>query len=589
MVVLAALLFSGAGLQLISPQIVRTYIDAAREGVSTGALVAAALAFLGVAVLGQLVVLAETYVASNVGWRATNALRADLAAHCLSLDLSFHNARTPGELIERVDGDVSTLANFFSRFVVIVVGSVVLLAGILILAAREDWRIGAVYLGVTVAKVAFMVWSRPIGSRYALAQRQASAEVFGFLEERLTALPDIHGTGAQAYVVYRCQVLLRALYQRVRKAVVVGELLFSVRMTIDSVGWVATLALVAALYWRGELTLGAVYLLVEYRRMLNRPTSEIMRQLRDLQLAAASLERVGELRGTTSRLPDTGRATLPAGPLSVQFDRVTFRYGDAAAPPTEPADRDAATSGAEALRDVSFSLAAGRVLGLLGRTGSGKSTLARLLFRFYDTSEGIVRVGGVDVRDLALDALRSRIGLVTQEVQLFRATVHENLTLFDPTISRLRVEAALDTLGLGEWVASLPGGLDATLGAGGGLSAGQAQLLAFARVFLRDPGLVVLDEASSRLDPATDRLTNRAVGQLLAGRSGIVIAHRLETVQRVNEVLILEDGAVTERGPRAQLAADATSRFAALLRAGSLDAPAAEATDQGARRAEVVA
>jgi ABC-type multidrug transport system fused ATPase/permease subunit len=585
-VLLAVLLFGGVGLQLVNPQIVRGYIDAAREGAALSALAAAALAFLGVALLSQAVALAETYMASDVGWRATNALRADLAAHCLALDLSFHNARTPGELIERVDGDVSTLANFFSRFVVVVVGSLVLLLGILALVFREDPRAGLLFLAVSAASLSFSVWARRIGARYALAQRQASAELFAFLEERLNALPDIQANGAQGYVLYRAQLQLRALFHRAQRAVLVGTLL-GARWLITTAGWVATFALVAALFMGGEVTLGTAYLLVQYQHMVNRPLGQIVRQLRDLQQASASLQRVRDLLTTTTRVADGGRAALPAGPLDVEFDRVSFHYGRASALAARGASVDEGHAPA-ALRDVSFAVPAGRVLGLLGRTGSGKTTIARLLFRLYDATAGTIRVGGGDVRELALDSLRARVGLVTQEVQLFSATVRDNLTLFDPAVPDHRIAAALEELDMGTWLRSLPAGLDTLLGAGGtGLSAGQSQLLAFARVFLRDPGLVVLDEASSRLDPATERLVDRAVERLLAERTAIVIAHRLETVQRVHDVLILEDGAVAEYGTRAALAADPASRFAALLRAGTLEPPLPQ-TRGGAARGQGV-
>jgi ATP-binding cassette subfamily B protein len=221
------------------------------------------------------------------------------------------------------------------------------------------------------------------------------------------------------------------------------------------------------------------------------------------------------------------------------------------------------------LSDIIFDLPAGKVLGLLGRTGSGKTTLTRLLFRLYDPQLGRVLLGGSDLCDLALADLRARVGMVTQDVQLFAASIRDNLTLFDRTIDDARIERALGELGLREWAAALPAGLDTRIGAGGlGLSAGEAQLLAFARVFLRDPGLVILDEASSRLDPATERLLERAIGRLLQGRTAIVIAHRLGTVQRADEIMILDGGRVAEHGPRAALAADPGSRFAGLLRTG---------------------
>jgi ABC-type multidrug transport system fused ATPase/permease subunit len=214
---------------------------------------------------------------------------------------------------------------------------------------------------------------------------------------------------------------------------------------------------------------------------------------------------------------------------------------------------------------------------VLGRTGSGKTTLTRLLLRLYDPTVGTVRLGGVDLRRVPNADLRARVAIVTQDIQLFSATVRDNLTFFDATIPDAQVMAALDTLGMGDWVRALPDGLDTLLASGGtGLSAGQAQLLAFARAFLRDPGLIILDEASSRLDPATERQLQQALGQLLhpegTRRTAIIIAHRLGTLERVDHIMILEDGRVLERGLRAKLVRDPDSRFAQLLRVGMEDA-----------------
>jgi ATP-binding cassette subfamily B protein len=228
------------------------------------------------------------------------------------------------------------------------------------------------------------------------------------------------------------------------------------------------------------------------------------------------------------------------------------------------------------LCNVSFRLPPGTVLGLLGRTGSGKTTLTRLLFRFYDPDQGSVLLGGdgaegglVDLRRVPLPELRRRVGMVTQNVQLFHASVRDNLTFFDRSIPDSRIWQVVEELGLDTWVRSLPRGLDSILeSGGGGLSAGEAQLLAFTRIFLEDPGLVILDEASSRLDPATEHLTERAVDRLVQGRTAIIVAHRLGTVQRAGRILILEDGEVVEYGMRAALAADPGSRLHRLLQTG---------------------
>jgi ATP-binding cassette, subfamily B, bacterial len=308
----------------------------------------------------------------------------------------------------------------------------------------------------------------------------------------------------------------------------------------------------AYLFQRGDMTLGGVYLIFSYAQLLARPIEEISRQMSELQQAGASLARIQALRAERSQIAD-GAQALPGGPLSIEFDHVGFGYPD----------------GDPLLYDISFKLQPGEVLGLLGRTGSGKTTLTRLLFRLYDPTHGAIRLGDTDLRTARLDEVRQKVGIVTQDIQLFHAPVRDNLTFFDCTVPDDRILAVLEELGLWDWYQSLPDGLDTKLAAAGsGLSAGQAQLLAFARVFLKDPAVVVLDEASSRLDPATEQRLERAIDRLLQGRTVIIIAHRLATVQRAGRILILQGGRVLEQGPREALAADPHSRFAELLRVG---------------------
>jgi ABC-type multidrug transport system fused ATPase/permease subunit len=215
---------------------------------------------------------------------------------------------------------------------------------------------------------------------------------------------------------------------------------------------------------------------------------------------------------------------------------------------------------------VSFATPAGTTVGVVGRTGSGKTTIGRLLARLWDTESGTVSVGGIDVRELASDDLRRRIGIVTQEVEVFRATVRDNLTVFGTlTGSDDEILRAIETVGLGDWLRSLDGGLDQHLEGDTELSAGEGQLLAFARLLLADPGLVILDEASSRLDPDTEVRLIEATDRLLAGRTAIIIAHRLSTLDRVDQILVLDHGRLVEHGDRGTLADDPTSRFHHLL------------------------
>jgi ABC-type multidrug transport system fused ATPase/permease subunit len=284
--------------------------------------------------------------------------------------------------------------------------------------------------------------------------------------------------------------------------------------------------------------------------------SRVTKQVRDLQTAGAGVERVVWLAGTPRTVVDGRGIPLPAGPLAVEFDAVRFGY--------DPTSR--------VLEDVTFRLAKGRVLGVVGRTGSGKSTLMRLVARLYDPTDGRISLGGIDLRDTRLDDLRHHVGVVTQDVQLFRASVRDNVTLFDPSLEDDRILSALHDLGLAGWIAGLPRGLDTEL-APNSLSAGEAQLLAFARVFLQDPGLVVLDEASSRLDLATERLIENAVQRLFVGRTAIVIAHRLGTLEHADDILVLDNGLVAEFDRRELLVADDNSRFSLLVRANRAEVP----------------
>ena len=344
-----------------------------------------------------------------------------------------------------------------------------------------------------------------------------------------------------------------------------------------AVGTAVAFAISAWLYQQGELTLGTVYLITYYAGMMNRPMDRISQEIETLQQAGAGVARIQELMAVESRIDRSGdslstevgdlsaeASKMPSfldrsRPVSAAFETVSFAY--------EPSDNGRPPE--YVLRDVSFRLESGRVLGLLGRTGSGKTTLTRLLFRLYDPIEGSVFIGDENVRQKELRQLRQQVGIVTQNVQLFHATVRDNLTFFDLEITDQQILDVLHQLELTSWYESLDEGLDTVLEAGGGgLSAGEGQLLAFTRIFLKDPSLVILDEASSRLDPATEQLVEKAVDRLLQDRTAIIIAHHLATVERADEILILEDGRILEQGVRQHLAHDPDSLFYQLLQTG---------------------
>ncbi len=552
-VLLAVLLFSSIGLQLVNPQIVRLFIDMAMAGAPNWELARAALLFIGGALASQALSVSATYVSENVAWSATNGLREDLAMHCLRLDMPFHKTHTPGEMIERIDGDVTALANFFSQFVIYLVGSAVLLIGVLAVLWGIDRRAGLAMSIFAVLAIAAMLRARNIAVPFWERSREAAAELSGYLVERLAGTEDIRSSGAVAHVMRGFYALVRGHYNATRRATLVGSAMSVIILSVMAVGTITAFILAALLFRSGLITLGMAYVIFHYSQMMFRPLNLISRQMEDLQKASAGIERIQQLFALRRAVEDGPGVALPAGPLAAEFRGVSFAYD----------------SEETVLHDVSFRLEAGRVLGLLGRTGSGKTTLTRLLCRLYDPDEGVILLAGVDIRQPRLAELRRRVGVVTQDVQLFQATVRDNLTFFDPSISDKQILAVLEELGLEDWYRTLPKGLDSEMAADAtGLSAGEAQLLAFARVFLRDPGLVILDEASSRLDSVTEQRIERAVERLLRNRTGLIVAHRLSTVSRVDEIMILDHGRISEHGDRERLAGDPTSRFAGLLRTG---------------------
>jgi ATP-binding cassette subfamily B protein len=547
---LVLLLLSTIGLQLFDPLVLRYFIDSATSGNVGANLFGAALLFFGIALLSQVLSIISTYVSTNIGWTATNALRADLARHCLHLDMPFHNARTPGEMIDRLDGDITILSNFFSELVIQVVGNILLLIGVMVLLFQVDWRVGAALGAFVVVAGLVLRRMRSFAVPQWVAARQASAESYGFIEERLAGTEDIRSCGAKAYVLRRFVELMRERLRTQKRGGLAASVIVNGTMLLIALGTVVAFSVSAYLFYAHTISVGTVYLIYYYATMLMRPVELIMQQMDDMQRVGASISRIADLYSTERTIVDGKEPCTASGAMAVAFEHVSFGYHEEEM----------------VLHDLLFQLQPGEVMGLLGRTGSGKTSIARLLLRLYDIQKGAIQLNGQDIRLLPLSDLRQHIGMVTQDVQLFHATVRDNLTLFDKHVPDERIRSVLSDLGLGAWYDGLPAGLDTVLEAnGGGLSAGQAQLLALTRIFLADPGLIILDEASSRLDPATEQLLERAIMKLLRNRTAIIIAHRLSTVMRADKILVLEHGRVREFGERTALLDDPASRFSHLV------------------------
>ncbi|MHA2357483.1 MAG: ABC transporter ATP-binding protein [Candidatus Heimdallarchaeaceae archaeon] len=579
LVLLAILLVSGTVLQIFTPLIIENYINLATSGVPLQnlnnffltislpfanisniyqMLVVLAVMYIVFMFIQQLVSLFSVFVNQNLSWSATNRLRLDLTTHCVNLDMTFHNEHKPGEMIERIDGDVNTLATFLSQFSVQLLTSLFLIIGILITFFVKHWTLGLAFSAFTILAIIIMFILRNFSTKSWEKQRQTSADLYGTIEESLSAIEDIRANAGEKNAMRKFFDYSRRDFKAFRRALIRDQLfamtIWGIIALINTMVFAPSIPLLN----NGIITLGTIFLIQVYAAILLRPIFILTRQMQNLQRAGAAIDRINKLYERESKIEDKGEHILSPGPFSVQFDDLSFAY----------------IEDEYVLQNISFNLEPGNTLGIVGHTGSGKTTISRLLFRLYDTKpkDGIIKINDTTLTDISLEDLRNKISYVTQNVELFQASVRENVTLFDKRIPDQRIESILFDVGLGDWYEKLPEGLDTIISSSEyGISAGEAQLLALARVFIKSPNLVVLDEASSRLDPVTENLLDIAIEKLLINRTGIIIAHRLATLEKVDDILIIDKGRIIEYGKRIHLADDPKSKYSHLLQTGEIE------------------
>ena len=546
-IALGLLVAVASALGLAGPVVIRRIIDQATEGATTADIVRLAVVFLVIAGAAQLAQVAVAWSATVAAWSTTNELRLSMTDHVLTLDHEFHRTHTPGELIQRVDGDVTSVSDFLGQVVPKALGSIFLVVGMNTVLFVIDWRLALgmiAYLGFAATVLAA---NRHRAISEAASEMGEYARLYGGIEERLTASEDLRANGATVYAVDRFVTESSAvLVSSVARERAFMSMWWAVQGSL-AVGIAVALLAGAALVRSGAITLGTAFLIFQYVLAVSRPLEEVVHQLETVQKAVGAMQRVAALNAIRPAVLDEGSTSPAPGPLAISIRNVSFDYGD-----DQPV-----------LADVDLEIAAGRSVGVVGRTGSGKTTFSRLVLRLTETMTGEVLLGGVPIADIPVAELRRRVALIPQEVELFSGTIRDNVTLFDDEPADTQVIDALENVGLGALAA---GSIDRQLGAGGeGLSAGESQLLALARVWIRQPDLIVLDEATARVDPETEARIDAAVGRLMEGRTTLVIAHRLSTLQTLDEIVVFDQGRVAEHGRRSDLSADGSSRFAQLL------------------------
>lgn len=548
-----ALAVFGTGTRVVVPILIQLTID---SGFDAGRVRMGRVAVLCGAATVLVFATAMSMRASirRLGTRSEEALydlRVRLFEHIHRLSVTHHNEEKKGALVARVTGDIETLSQFFSWGALswLLQGSLMVVVGLVMLA--YDWLLAIVAFSIALP----LFWAlrrvqARLGRAY-LSAREANAETLGRSAEFISGVETLVAYGARDDARVRLEESFRQRYTKQIRAGVLGAFLFPIG-EVFAVFTISGVVVVGVLRGPGSgLTLGAMvgFVFLTYRFL--EPISEFTEILDQTQAAAAGLRRILQVLDTPAGPPEPDEPhALPSTPLDIVLRDVWFAYpplgggGDAVAPPDNPF----------VLHGVSLSIPAGQHVAVVGSTGSGKSTLGRVIARLVDPSSGVVTFGGVALTAVANTDLRQRLTFVPQEPFLFDGTVLSNLLFARSDATRQDCESIIDDLGLREWIETLPEGLDTPVGERGGeLSAGERQLVALIRAALADPEILVLDEATSSVDPLFELQMSRAFERLSTGRTTIAIAHRLSTAQRADRVLVMEDGRVVEDGTHESL------------------------------------
>jgi ABC-type multidrug transport system fused ATPase/permease subunit len=545
---LAMLAATGAG--LAPPYLAGQAIDAGIVPGDSGALTLIVVAFLVVAALYAATSFAQTYLVGWVGTRALQDLRERVFSHLQAMSIGFFTRRSPGVLISRMTNDIEALNQLVTSGVVTLISSGLTLIGVVAIMLVLDAKLALVtFLTFPLVAAASVVFRVASHGAYRLT-RERIAAVTAYLQETLSGVRVVRSFGQEPRHTAAMTELNEANREANMRTVYLNASYFPAVELLSAMGTAAIILYGGNQAIDGAIQIGTIVAFIGYLQVFFQPIQELSQLYTTYQQGMAALDKIFELLDTEPDMVDAPGAIDP-GRLrgEIEMEGVSFAYAD------DAAERQARGERVEwALREVDLHVPPGQTLALVGATGAGKSTLAKLVARFYDPQEGRVLVDGHDLRDVKQRALRSQLGIVPQEGFLFSGSVRENVAFGRPEAGEEQIEAAVAAVGASEFVAALPQGLDTEVGERGvQLSAGQRQLVAFARALLAEPRILILDEATSNVDVRTEKTIERGLGRLLAGRTAIVIAHRLSTIRRAGKIVVLEAGRIAEAGTHEEL------------------------------------
>jgi len=504
--------------------------------------------------------LAQSYLAATIGSRLVLSLRIRLFDHIQKMPLAFFTRTQTGALVNRLNGDVAGAQSAFTDVLSSVIGNLVTATLVLGAMTFLSWRITLVSL---VLIPVFVLPARFMGRKLQAITRESydlTASMNNTMIERFNV------AGAQLAKLYgRTGAETAGFTDRATRVADIGvKRALLGRVFVTSLTLLGSLATAIAFGWGGVLTirqtmdLGTLVALVAYLERLYGPIAGLSNIQVTIMTALVSFDRVFEVLDLPPMIQEKPTARpVPAGPAAVAFDHVSFRYPTAAEvslPSLESVSTPDKTPENTVLHDISFTVAPGAMVALVGPSGAGKTTITQLVPRLYDVQGGGVTINGLDVRDATMESLRARIGIVTQDAHLFHDTIRSNLLYAKPDADDRELEAALRAAQIWPLVASLPRALDTVVGDRGyRFSGGEKQRLSIARLLLKAPDIIILDEATAHLDSESEAAIQTALEIALAGRTSIVIAHRLSTVLKADQILVVENGRIVERGAHGDL------------------------------------
>ena len=536
-----------AALSPLRPYLIKYTLDEYVSHSNTQMLLVMTMILIGLLILEAFVQFADSYLTNRLGQSIIKDLRIKLYKHILNLRLKYYDNTPIGTLVTRAVSDIEVIADIFSEGLIVIIGDILKLLVILGVMLFFNYELTLISLvSIPILLFATYLFKRSVSASFQDVRTQV-ARLNAFVQEHITGMNIVQIFNREAAEFEKFEEINKKHRDANIRSIMAYSIFFPVVEILSSVS-------IGLLIWwggkgllEGTTTKGELIEFIMYLNLMFRPIRQLADRFNTLQMGMVSSDRVFKVLDTHEVIENTGTKKADHIHGTIEFKDVWFAYN-------EPGGAEAADKASWILKGISFKVEEGQTVALVGATGAGKSSIINLLNRFYEYNKGLISIDGVDVREYELGSLRKNIGVVLQDVFLFSDTLADNISLNNPEISREKIIAAAEMVGASEFINALPNGYDYNaMERGGMLSVGQRQLISFIRAYVYNPKILVLDEATSSIDTASEKLIQMATEVLTQGRTSIIIAHRLATIQKADKIIVMEKGEIIEMGNHQEL------------------------------------